>query len=79
MASWAIAFGVINIVMDFFGFTSLGWAATGFLFGTFGLLFAAASLPKDEDDAQGLAPNVKLGIVLPSAGVILSIVIGLLV
>ncbi|HPJ40051.1 MAG TPA: hypothetical protein PK253_02875 [Spirochaetota bacterium] len=78
MAAWAIITGACTILLGLCGFFAVGWAATGLITGTFGLLFAAASLPKEGDAEKELAPNVKLGIALPVAGVIISILISIL-
>ncbi len=76
MATLAIIFGGINLLFGLLELCTTGYAATGFFFGTWGLLFAAASLPVEFSDLKELSPRVKLGIALTLGGMLVSIITG---
>ncbi len=79
MAFVAISLGVVNVLFGFLELSTVGFAAWGFLFGSCGLLCAAASLPAGEVDITSLSSVVKLGLVLPVVGLIVSVITGLCV
>lgn len=77
MATAALVFGSINILFAAVDPVLAGMAAFGMLFGTWGLLWGAISIPSAGDESGVLPSRTKWGLILNCSGIILSVIIGL--
>ncbi|HOO72864.1 MAG TPA: hypothetical protein PK926_14000 [Spirochaetota bacterium] len=78
MATAAIIFACINMVLAAVEPLLAGMAAYGMLFGTCGLLLGAISIPKEWDDSGKMPPRTILGLALNGIALLIAVVIGLI-
>ncbi len=78
MATAAIVFACINLFLAAVDPLLAGMAAYGMLFGTWGLLWGAISIPEEWDQAGKMPPRTIWGLALNCAAIIVSAVIGLI-